>query len=88
MGITSPSLVVKFNTDSQASVSAPCAFILELMYVIVLFDKLNVASCFIDEVTDGVGLPQHTALNCIRQRDNSSYITVDGSLPIRVAILS
>ena len=56
--------------------------------MIVLFDKLNVASCFIDEVTDGVGLPPHTASNCIRQRDNSSHITVDGSLPIRVAILS
>jgi len=88
VGITSPSFVVKFNTDSQASVRAPCSFILELVYVIVLFDKLNVASCFIDEVTDGVGLLQHTASNRICQRDNSSHITVDGSLPIRVAILS
>jgi hypothetical protein len=52
------------------------------MLAIVLFNKLNVASCFIDEVTDAMGLPQQTALNRI------NHITMDGSPPIRVAILS
>jgi hypothetical protein len=58
------------------------------VYAIVLFDKLNVASCFIDEVTDAIGFPQHTASKRIHQRDNSSHMTMEGGMPRRVVILS